>query len=433
MPRRNTPAGRALSMATLGGGIAGRYAGYLLQRAFLGKHAGDRKLKAVHAVTARMMRDRMQALRGPAMKLGQTLSLQSGVLPDEMLAELTALQMQAPGMHSSLVRAQVRTGLGHEPEAIFRAFSPEPVAAASLGQVHRAVLPTGEDVAVKVQYPAIRDAIDNDFAWFRAVSKPAQASGHVPKAALDELQEQIVAETDYTREARNIEFFGTGLAPLSYVQVPRVYKRYSSATILTMSWMPGVHLEQFLSRRPSQSQRDEIGSRLFEMFYFQILRLAALHADPHWGNYLFRDDRSIGLVDFGCVKYFTPSFVRNMRSVFLYPGDRRGPEFQRLLEERHGLSASKLTPAVKRALMDFAENFYRRVYPPEPDRQKQPFNFGDATFLQQYLRESRKLLRSRGVLTDYLFLARAEMGLYHTLHKLRARVFTSALVRKHMR
>ena len=432
MAGRNTPTARALSMATLGGGIAGRYAGYLLQRAFLGKRAGDLKLKEVHASSARLMRDRMQSLRGPAMKLGQTLSLQTGVLPDEMLNELTALQMQAPGMHPSLVRVQIKTGLGDDPDVLFREFSLEPTAAASLGQVHRAKLPTGEDVAVKVQYPAIRDAIDNDFAWFRTISKPAQASGHLPKAALDELQEQIVAETDYRREAENIEFFARGLAALPFIGVPRVHKRYSSGTVLTMSWMPGRHLDRFLAQRPSQAKRDSVGSHLFELFYFQILKMGALHADPHWGNYLFQDDGSIGLVDFGCVKYFSPKFVNEMRSVFLYPGDRRGPEFQRLLEKRHGLAGHKLTPAARRALVGFAENFYRKVYPPEAAASGEPFDFSDPAFLQNYLQESRNLLRSKGVMPDYLFLARAEMGLYHTLHKLRARVPTSAIVQKHM-
>jgi len=429
---KNTPAGRALSMAALGGGIAGRYAGYLLQSAFVGKDAREKKRKAVHAASARLMRDKMQTLRGPAMKLGQTLSLQAGVLPDEMLSELASLQMEAPGMHSSLVRVQIKAGLGGDPDDLFRSFSPEPAAAASLGQVHRAVLPNGDAVAVKVQYPAIRDAIDSDFSWFRTVSRPAQASGHVPRALIDELQNQIAAETDYIREAKNIEFFAKGLGPLPYVSVPRVYPEFSSGTVLTMSWMEGKHLDRLLAQRPSQAKRDLIGSHLFEMFYFQLLHLGALHADPHWGNYLLNEDGTIGLVDFGCVKYFTPKFVRDMRSVFLYDGDRHGPEFARLLEKRHGLDDRKLTPAARRALVAFAENFYKKVYPPNAADQDTPFDFGDAAFLRDYMRESTNLFRSRGVLTAYLFLARAEMGLYHTLHKLRARVHTSAIVRKHM-
>src|SRR5713101_4461300 len=303
--QRNTTTGRAVSMASMGAGIAGSYVGYLLQRAFLGEEQGKRKLRFTHTRAARRMRDEMQSLRGPAMKIGQTLSLQTGILPDEILAELATLQMEAPGMHPSLVRVQIKGSLGREPEEIFKQFTPEPFAAASLGQVHHAVTREGQRVAVKIQYPGIRRAIENDFRLFRSFSKPAQASGHIPKSAIDEIEQQIIAETDYQREADNIEFLADRLAPLSFVKVPRVLREYSSDKVLTMSLMTGRHLEDFLAQRPSQKLRNQLGADLFELFYFQVLKIEALHADPHWGNYLFNDDGGISLVDFGCVKYLS--------------------------------------------------------------------------------------------------------------------------------
>src|SRR6266568_3843074 len=169
--QKNTTTGRALSMASMGAGIAGSYFGYLLQRVFLGEAKGKIKLKSTHTRAARRMRDEMQMLRGPAMKLGQTLSLQTGFLPDETLAELATLQMEAPGMHPSLVRVQIKGSLGREPDEIFKTFTADPFAAASLGQVHRAVTRDGTPVAVKVQYPGIGQAIENDFKLFRAASK----------------------------------------------------------------------------------------------------------------------------------------------------------------------------------------------------------------------------------------------------------------------
>src|SRR5713226_3884773 len=202
---KNTPTRRALSMASMGADIAGSYIGYLLQRAFLGEEQGQSKLKSTHTRAARRMRDEMQSLRGPAMKIGQTLSLHTDILPDEVLAELATLQMEAPGMHPSLVRVQVKGSLGCEPEEIFKQFTAEPFAAASLGQVHHAITREGQRVAVKIQYPGIRRAIENDFRLFRSFSKPAQASGHIPKAAIDEMEQQILAETDYQCEADNIE------------------------------------------------------------------------------------------------------------------------------------------------------------------------------------------------------------------------------------
>ena len=427
----NTPARRALRMASMGAGVAGSYLGYMLQRAFVGKAEGERKLKRTHTRVARRMRDEMQSLRGPAMKLGQTLSLQAGILPDETLAELASLQMEAPGMHPSLVRVQVKRSLGREPEEIFEKFTPEPFAAASLGQVHEASIRGHKRVAVKIQYPGIRQTVENDFKWFRTITKPAQASGHIPKDVIDEMQEQFIAETDYRREADNIDFFREKLSPLAFVEVPHVFREYSSDKVLTMSFVRGRHLEQFLAQKPSQKLRDKLGENLVDLFYFQLLKLGAFHADPHWGNYLFNDDATIGLVDFGCAKKLTPAALKYLHEVYLYPGDRHSPEFRQLLQSNYLAQGRKLPASAYRALISFSEKFYRNVYPPERELHER-FDFADKKFLTDYIREATKLFRTKHVMPEYLFMARTEMGLYHTLHALKARVPTSDIVRKYL-
>jgi predicted unusual protein kinase regulating ubiquinone biosynthesis (AarF/ABC1/UbiB family) len=420
-------------MATMGMGVAGSYVGYLLQRAFLGEDARRTRLSAAHSKAAKRMTREMKTLRGPAMKLGQTLSLHAGVLPDETLTELASLQREAPGMHPSLVRVQFKASMGRFPEDVFETFDETPFAAASLGQVHRATLREGTAVAVKIQYPGIRDAVAADFSWFRKVSKAAQATGHLPTSAIDELERQIVAETDYAREAENLNFFRTGLAPLDAITVPRLYPELSGARVLTMTMVPGVHLDDFLAGRPSQAIRDLVGERLLDLFYFQLLRLEALHADPHWGNYLFSADGTIGIVDFGCVKYLRREFVDDLESFLLYPGARDSPEFRRLLEKRFRVMGGKPTAAGRQAMVNFAERFYRRVFPWEPERDAERFDFGDVRVLQDYMRESQALVKSKGILPQYIFLARAELGLYQTLHRLRARVTTSRIVRRYLR
>ena len=427
---KNTSVRRALSMANMSVGVAGSYLGYALQRALLGESRTRGKLKATHTRAARRMADEMHSLRGAAMKMGQTLSLQTGTLPDETLAELATLQMKAPGMHPSLVRVQFKRSLGAEPEEVFKEFAPEPFAAASLGQVHHAVTREGERVAVKIQYPGIRASIANDFKLVRAVTRPAQTSGHILKTAIDEVEQQILAETDYSREAENLQFFREQLAPLSFVKVPRVFSKYSTDKVLTMSLMTGRHLDDFLARDPSQKLRNELGARLFELFYFQLLKMEALHADPHWGNYLFADDGGISLVDFGCVKYLSPAVVGYLRSGFLYPGSTQSAEFGRILERYYKDEGRKLSPATRRALISFAENFYRKVYP--PGAPEKPFDFGDKKFLEDFLNESKNLFRTKGVLAELIFMARAEMGMYQTLHRLRARIHTSDIVRMYL-
>ena len=421
---------RAMRMAALGAGVAGSYLGYFLQSAFLSDAKRTYRLRSAHAKAGRRMRTEMQELRGPAMKLGQALSLHTHLLPEEVLSELSQLQMRAPGMHPSLARAQIKASLGRLPEEIFREFDLEPFAAASLGQVHRAVTPQGKAVAVKVQYPGIRDAIANDFRWFRGAALPARLSGHVPTNVIDELEQQILAEADYKREAGNLEFFRRKLAPLDYVTVPQVHRTWCSDRVLTMSLLEGLHLDGFLALGPSQRLRDTVGERLTELFYFQLLRMGALHADPHWGNYLFSKAGEIGLVDFGCVKYFKPGFVEALRKLYLYPGPRDSAEFRTLLEERYAMFGRRLSREALRALAGFSERFYGKVYPADPAAERHPFDFSDAAFLRDYVREAQAMTRAKGMLPEHIFLARAEIGLYQTLHRLKARVHTSRIVRR---
>jgi predicted unusual protein kinase regulating ubiquinone biosynthesis (AarF/ABC1/UbiB family) len=198
-----------------------------------------------------------------------------------------------------------------------------------------------------------------------------------------------------------------------------------------MSLVRGGHLEQLLARKPSQKLRDKLGANLVELFYFQLLKLGAFHADPHWGNYLFNDDATIGLVDFGCAKKLTPQPLRYLKDVFLYPGSRHSPEFRRILESNYVAQGKKLPAAAYRALVSFAEKFYRNVYPPQRN-QHERFDFSDETFLTDYMREATKLFRTKHVMPEYLFMARTEMGLYHTLHALKARVAMSDIVRKYL-
>ena len=141
------------------------------------------------------------------MKLGQLLSLQTQALPEEAIAELANLQMHAPGMHPTLARAQFKSSLGKDPEQAFREFEEEPFAAASLGQVHRAVTHAGETVAVKIQYPAIRSAIENDLKLLRSATLPARITGYAPGGIIDEIERGFIEETAYLHESRNIEFF----------------------------------------------------------------------------------------------------------------------------------------------------------------------------------------------------------------------------------
>jgi predicted unusual protein kinase regulating ubiquinone biosynthesis (AarF/ABC1/UbiB family) len=261
---------------------------------------------------------------------------------------------------------------------------------------------------------------------------PARLTRHFPDFMIDELREQLVAEMDYALEAKNIAVFSKALKALPFIGVPKVYSKLSGTGVLTMSLLEGMHLDAFLATKPSQSLRDLVGARLFELFYFQVLRLGRIHADPHWGNYLFREDGSIALLDFGCVKVLSTQFVDNLRKVFLYPADRDSDAFVDLMNERYALNGMKLSKAARAALVSFSVNFYGRVYPPEPELENVAFDFSDTHFLTDYMREASALMRHKGTLPEYIWLGRAELGLYQTLMRLRARVTTSRIVRRYL-
>ena len=286
--KRNKAISRAARMMKLGAGLTGSYLAYQLQRPFLSGEEGERRRKTMQGGNAKRVRQELSAMAGPVMKVGQAMSMQTHLLGEEWVQELSALQMQAPPMHDALMRAQFKSAMGKYPEELFSSFEPQPFAAASLGQVHWATTREGEDVAVKIQYPAIREAIENDFTMLRAAGLPVRITGHLQGALIDEAERGILEETDYLREARNIELFRKKLAHLKFMRVPRVYKELSCEQVLTMSRVPGVRLQEFLRTNPRQALRDTLGEGLVRLFFFQLFRMQTLHANPTFGQLSFQ-------------------------------------------------------------------------------------------------------------------------------------------------
>lgn len=422
---------RGFRLGKLGFSLAGSYVGYQAQNLLFGEDERGQRQARFQQKASRRVRDELASLKGPAMKLGQLLSMQTEMLPEEALAELANLQMRAPGMHVSLARAQFKSALGRYPEEMFREFDPEPFAAASLGQVHRAVTRDGEKAAVKIQYPAIRSAIENDFKLLRSATLPTQITGHVPVALLDEIQRGILEETDYRREADNLEFFGKGLSGLEYVAIPRVYRELSTDRVLTMSYIEGETLGDWLKRKPSQALRDRLGARLVEMFETQHQRLKAVHADAHPGNYLFQPDGRIGLVDFGCVKRMSLD-VTELRRCYRH-GTWRESEAsaRRFVALVYGPDASY---ARARKILPLLEQWCDAFYP-EDTTADLVVDFRREAKLWSKLREIRRqyqkrILQDKLINPEFAFLMRADLGLHYLLGELGATINLSEVFRR---
>ena len=419
---------RAARLVQLGASLAGSYLAYQLQRPFVDAERANGRREALKRKHAKQVRQELQTLRGPIMKVGQALSMQTHFLGSELVQKLSALQMHAPPMHSSLMHAQFKSSLGKYPEDLFRSFELEPFAAASLGQVHWAVTQRGEDVAVKIQYPAMREAIAADFQALRAAGFAARVTGHLPESVIRETERGILEETDYLKEARNIEYFRKALAPLEFVRIPRVYPELSSDRVLTMSRICGLRLQDFLKTNPSQQLRDKHGVGLTCLFFFQLFRVQALHADPHPGNYLFNRDGTIGLVDFGCVKFLKPEVVRCYAQFWSREWAHDRGLYKEIIRTIFGPRVSPEEPRVRRC-MNGIRAFYDEFH---PLKDSGPLELADSRFMDELGKLAAVLLKNKFLSPEFLFLSRTESGMCNLLHILKARVPTTQIARRWM-
>src|SRR3954465_10742243 len=258
--------------------------------------------------TAQDVAEVLGGMKGAIMKAGQMISFIAEGLPPEAQAALATLQADVPPMAPSLAESVVRAELGADPDRLFLQWSPVPVAAASIGQVHRAVLRDGRIVAVKVQYPgvdrAIRGDLDNAELLYRFFSSFALRGPDV-KSLVDELRSRMGDELDYRLEAKNQAEFADLYRDHPFIRVPEVVSELSTGRVLTTEWVDGLPWAQF-GASASPSAKQCAGEILFRFAQGSIHRHGVFNGDPHPGNYRFHDDGTVTFLDFGLVKRWSP-------------------------------------------------------------------------------------------------------------------------------
>lgn len=420
---------RFWTLGTLQGKVAAAYTFWWLRGMWQDADERQRRLNEVHLKAAVQLLGTMATLRGAVMKVGQLLAHWPGVAPEEFADVLGRLHFQAPPMHYSLVREQVRAELGAEPAELFAEFEPEAAAAASLGQVHRARLKgSGRPVAVKVQYPGIARTIREDVANVRTLLLPLRMGQDALNVTdqLDDIRRMLELETDYVEEAENLRIARRALAGLADVVVPGVHEGLSSARVLTMDWIEGEHLPGLLARSPSQEERDRWGALITRASMRLCYSVHMLHADLHPGNFVFMPDGRLGFIDFGCVRRYTPEEVD-----YLTEAERAGrgsPEAVRKAIIRGG----DLTPAQQRdeERLRALQEWYDWCM--LPTRMDEAFDFSDDAYIRRGMELWRVVMRKRYVrsLPVNNWLAKNFIGLRAMLYRLGARVAMGRILRE---
>lgn len=304
--RQPVPMGRfqrLRALGTLQAKIGAAYLFHWLRGWFKSAEENQRRLAEAHWRTALGLLDSMSYLRGAVMKVGQTLANFPDIAPSEFVETLERLHFDAPPMHWSLLREMVFNELGDDPENLFAEFDKQAFAAASLGQVHRARLKSGEEVAVKIQYPGIARTIESDFRNLFLFLLPTRltADWENTKDQFEDLRRRLELETDYELEASNLRKARALFREEDGIVVPRVFPQLSTSRVLTMEHLEGVHLREFLSGNPSQHDRNEVGRKMIRAWYRMMYAGRMLYIDMHPGNFLMLGDGRLGVIDFGLV------------------------------------------------------------------------------------------------------------------------------------
>ncbi len=382
----------------------------------------------LHNENAADIYDSLSNLKGSALKVAQMMSMDRNLLPKAYTEKFQMSQYSAPPLSAPLVIQTFRKAFAKTPDLIFESFDLKAANAASIGQVHKGVY-NGKEVAVKVQYPGVAHSIASDLKMVKpfAVQLLGLNQADVDRYT-EEVEQKLLEETDYNLEIQNGLDIAEACKGLPNLRFPHYYKEVSSDRIITMDWMAGLHMREFLETNPSQEVRDSIGQALWDFYELQIHTLKAVHADPHPGNFLFQNDGTVGIIDFGCVKaipqkfyeaYFGLINLDNLHNPiktkelfleleFIYEAD--SVQTQKFYTELFREMCILLAEPFKTEYFDFSQKeYFESIYA-----------FGERLSKMKELKESKV---ARGA-KDSLYINRTYYGLYSILHELKAKVRT---------
>ncbi len=404
--------------------VGGNYIKHYTKKAF----DPNTTREELHQANADDIYESLSELKGSALKVAQMMSMDRNMLPRAYAEKFQLSQFSAPPISGPLVVKTFQKAFGKSPQELYDRFNPKAANAASIGQVHEA-WKGGQKLAVKVQYPGIADSVKSDLRMVKpfAVRIVGLCEADVDKY-MEEVESKLMEETDYTLELTRSQQITQACAHISNLYFPVYYPELSSKKILTMDWIEGMHLGEFMATNPSQEVRNRIGQALWDFYDFQIHTLRQVHADPHPGNFLMKADGTLGIIDFGCVKELAEPFYSNYFSLI----DKQVLSDRSIVDPIFA-TLEFIHPADPAEDVEFYTNLF--LYMTELLGKpffEEEFDFGDEAYFDSVYQFAEKLsgmkkLRDSKVargLKDSLYINRTYYGLYSMLNQLKAKVNT---------
>lgn len=383
----------------------------------------------LHADNAEDIYATLSNLKGSALKVAQMLSMDKGMLPKAYSERFAMSQYSAPPLSGPLVVNTFVKTLGKSPAQLYDSFEIKASNAASIGQVHKAQK-NGKQLAVKIQYPGVANSVKSDLRIVKPFAMRIVGMNEVDMDKyFDEIEGKLLEETDYRLELRRSMEVSAQCAHIPDLVFPVYYPELSSDRIITMDWMQGWHLKEFLERNPSQEARNRIGQALWDFYQFQVHSLKKVHADPHPGNFLMREDGTVAVFDFGCIKEIPEDFYVNyflLTNKEVLKDEAKRKEIYTNLEMIHSTD----TP---QEISFFSGLFQQMIDMLTLPFTREEFDFGDESYFREIyaymdylynLKEVRDSKAARGS-RHSLYVNRTYFGLYSILSDLKAKIITS--------
>ena len=361
-------------------------------------------------------------LKGSALKVAQMMSMDEQNLPKAYTRVFAQAQYKAPPLSGPLIIKTFKECFGKTPQEIFDTFEMNATHAASIGQVHKATK-NGQTFAIKIQYPGVKESISSDL---KMVKPFAMRLIKMKQKELDvyiqEIEQKLIEETDYLLELKHGQEISAFCKDVPNVFFPKYYPEYSSAKVLTMEWVHGKHLDQFLAENPSQKLKNKVGQAIWDFYNYQIHYLKKIHSDPHPGNFLIDEQGNLCVLDFGCVKEIPDSFYTEYFKL-THPdtlnSDEKTEQSLRILEIIRSTDSPEQAHYFVKLFQGMLNILVKPYY-------QDNFDFGNSQYYadaQVYAEELSKMREARGS-KHFIYVNRTYFGIYSMMQQLKASIET---------